>query len=146
MILEETDELSALDEQDETAWPEAMAGLVLERRLAGLDDDHLGEYLADMARRDWREVDSRLAVLIAHLWKWTFQPERRSGSWRATVEARRRELARLLESGPLCNHAEAMLARAYADGVRLAAAKTDSPVGTFPLRPIAPTPSIASKD
>ncbi|MBX6314645.1 MAG: DUF29 family protein [Isosphaeraceae bacterium] len=44
------------------------------------------EYLSDITRRDRREVESRLAVLIAHLLKWTYQPRRRTRSWRATIE------------------------------------------------------------
>jgi hypothetical protein len=124
--------LPALYEQDETAWLEAMAKLIREHRFAELDYIHLGEFLTDMARRDRREVERRLAVLIAHLLKWTHQPERRSGSWRATVEIQRQELAVLLESAALRNHAEAVLARAYAKGVRQAVAETGLLVSTFP--------------
>jgi hypothetical protein len=124
--------LPALYEQDETAWLEVMAKLIREHRFAELDDIHLGEFLTDMARRDRREVESRLAVLIAHLLKWTHQPERRSGGWRVTVEIQRQELAALLESATLRNHAEAILPQAYAKGVRQATAETGLPMTSFP--------------
>ena len=132
MVVRSLDRLTALYERDETAWLEAMAGLIRDRHLGELDYENLGEYLADMARRDRREVESRLAVLIAHLLKWGHRPRRRSGSWRATIEVQRQELVRLLESGTLRNHAEAVLRRVYADGVRQAAAETSLPVSTFP--------------
>ena len=132
MIVRSRDRLTSLYERDETAWLEAMAQLMRDRRLDELDYENLGEYLADMARRDRREVECRLAVLIAHLLKWVHQPRRRSGSWRATIEVQRQELARLLESGTLRNHAEAVLRRVYADGVRQAAAETNLTVSTFP--------------
>jgi hypothetical protein len=109
-----------------------MTELVRDRRFSELDYENLGEYLADMARRDRREVESRLAVLIAHLRKWEHQPERRSGSWRATIEVQRQELVRLLESGTLRHHAESVLGRVYADGVRQAAAETSLPNGHLP--------------
>ncbi len=64
------DSLAALYAEDETAWLEAMAALVHRRDLAGLDLDNLGEYLTDMARRDRREVKSRLVVLLTHLLRW----------------------------------------------------------------------------
>jgi hypothetical protein len=132
VIVRSRDRLTALYERDETAWLEAMAGLIRDRCFGELDYENLGEYLADMARRDRREVESRLAGLIAHLLKWKHQPGRRSGSWRATIEGQRQELVRLLESGTLRNHAEAVLRRVYADGVRQAAAETSLPVSTFP--------------
>src|SRR5947209_14405606 len=124
--------LSALYETDETAWLEAMARLARQRRGAELDYEHLAEFLTDMARRDRREVESRLAVLIAHLLKWQYQPAKRSRSWLVTIEQQRQELLRLLTSGTLHNHAEAVLPAVYADGLRLAALETGLPAATFP--------------
>jgi hypothetical protein len=124
--------LSALYEQDETAWLEQMAELVRDRRLDDLDLPNLSEFLSDMAKRDRREVESRLAVLLAHLLKWEYQPDRRSGGWRATVEVQRHELDLLLQSGTLRAHAEDTLASAYAAAVRQAAAETELPAATFP--------------
>jgi len=127
-----TPKVDALYELDETAWLDAMSELIRQGRLDELDYPNLAEYLADMARRDRREVTSRLAVLFAHLLKWQHQPERRSGSWRVTVEMQRQELAELLESGVLRNHAREVLSKAYANGVRQAAAETGLPEGSFP--------------
>lgn len=124
--------LPSLYESDETAWLEAMAELIQQSRLDELDYVHLAEYLADMARRDRREVESRLVVLITHLLKWTFQPKRRSRSWRATVVAQRRELTKDLRRGVLRNHAEAVLAETYEDAVQQAAAETGFSAEKFP--------------
>jgi hypothetical protein len=121
-----------LYERDETAWLEAMADLIRMGRLDEVDYPNLAEYLADMARRDRREVTSRLSILIAHLLKWRHQPERRGGSWRGTVEMQRQELAELLESGTLRSHAGEVLEKAYANGRRQAAAETELPESTFP--------------
>jgi len=117
---------------DETGWLDRTADLVRDRRLAEVDLDTLAEYLTDMARRDRREVGSRLALLLAHLLKWEFQPERHSGSWRATIEVQRQEMAELLESGTLRNHAAEVLAKAYENGVRQAAAETGLDATVFP--------------
>ena len=103
----------ALYERDETRWLDVMSELIRAGRLDEVDYPNLAEYLADMARRDRREVVSRLSVLIAHLLKWQYQPDRRSGSWRATVEVQRQELAgALLESGVLRHHAGEAMGRA----------------------------------
>ncbi len=124
--------LSALYERDETAWLEAMSALAAEGRYADMDHPHLSEYLADMAKRDRREVFSRLVVLLAHLLKWDHQPERRSGSWMGTILEQQRELRQLLESGTLYNHAVSVLAEAYAEGRKQAAAETGLARGAFP--------------
>src|SRR5262245_8222400 len=124
--------LAALYESDETAWLEATADLVRRGRLAELDPGTLAEYLTDMAKRDRREVFSRLVVLLSHLLKWEHQPERRSGSWRGTIREQRRELRQLLASGTLRNHAEAVLAEAYAESRRQAADETELSLDVFP--------------
>jgi hypothetical protein len=124
--------LAELYDVDETAWLEAMAALAAQRRFAEMDCPHLSEYLTDMAKRDRREVFSRLVVLMAHLLKWEHQQDRRSGSWRGTIREQRRELRQLLESGALRNHAEAVLAVAHAEARRQAADETEVGVETFP--------------
>src|SRR5438128_9939389 len=93
--------LADLYDEDETAWLEEMARLVSERRYQDLDHEHLSEFLSDMARRDKREVLSRLTLLLAHLLKWDFQSAQRSNSWQATIAVQRRELSDLLERGTL---------------------------------------------
>jgi hypothetical protein len=133
MATAETLDLSVLYEQDETAWLETMSALAAAGRLAEMDLVHLSEYLADMARRDRREVFSWLVVLLCHLLKWEHQPEGRRGSWRGTIREQRRELRQLLESGSLRRHAEAVLAEAYAEARRQAADETELNVGVFPV-------------
>src|SRR4051794_31011225 len=132
MATAEALDLSALYEQDETAWLEAMSALAASGRYAEMDCKHLSEYLADMAKRDRREVFSRLVTLLSHLLKWEYQPERRSGSWPGTIREQRRELRQLLESGTLRNHAEAVLADAYAEARRQAADEAELSPDVFP--------------
>ena len=132
MAVRMIDELPALYEQDETAWLDAMAELVRNGRVEDLDLDHLAEYLSDMARRDRRDVESRLIVLMTHLLKWSHQPDHRSRSWRATVIEQRQELSRLAGRGVLRNHAEQILGEVYPDAVERAAAETGLSPSRFP--------------
>lgn len=124
--------LAELYLEDETAWLEAMADLVRRQELARLDLANLAEYLSDMAKRDRREVKSRLVVLLVHLLKWDYQKEKRSRGWRTTVLTQRQELQDLAGRGVLRNHAEAVLQDAYENAVELAAVETDLPRSTFP--------------
>jgi hypothetical protein len=122
----------SLYEQDETAWLEQTAGLVAQRRFDEIDHEHLSEHLADMARRDRREVMSRLTVLLVHLLKWDYQTPQRTTSWQATILHQRTELHDLLESRTLENHARAILAKAYERAVREAALEAGTAECTFP--------------
>ena len=126
------DLLPALYERDETAWLEAMAELARDGRAEDLDLGHLADYLFDMARRDRREVEGRLAVLLSHLLKWTDQPDHRSRGWRATVIEQRQELNRLASRGVLRNHAQEVLADVYTEAVERAAAETGVARDRFP--------------
>jgi hypothetical protein len=109
-----------------------MADLIQQGRCGELDYPHLSEYLSDMARRDRREVESRLATLLAHVLKWVHQPENRSRSWRSTIVEQRQELSRLVARGVLRNHAEAVLADAYAEAIERATADTGLAAESFP--------------
>jgi hypothetical protein len=122
-----------LFEQDETAWLEIMSHLAAEGRYAEMDHANLSEYLSDMAKRDRREVSSRLVTLLLHLLIWKYQPDHRSGSCRGTILEQQRELRKLLESGTLHNHAMAVLTEAYADALKQAAAEMGLPRATFPV-------------
>jgi hypothetical protein len=128
----QAESLSSLYEQDETAWLETMAGLVARKQYADLDHKNLSEFLFDMAKRDRREVHSRLVILMCHLLKWEQQPEKQTGSWRGTIREQRRELRLLLDSKTLKNHAEAILADAYADARKQAADETEMKLSRFP--------------
>lgn len=123
---------AVLHEQDETAWLEATAELVRQRRFDEIEPECLAEYLTDMAKRDRREVFSRLVVLLSHLLKWEYQPDHRSGSWRGTILEQQRELRQLLESGTLRNHAMAVFGETYSDARKQAAAETGLAKADFP--------------
>lgn len=118
--------------RDETAWLDATAELVRAGRLDLVDTGSLAEYLTDMAIKDRREVLSRMIVLLAHLLKWQFQPNFRSGSWRATIGLQKGELIDLLESGTLRNHADDVLTKAYERAISAAVSDTGLPESAFP--------------
>jgi len=127
-------DLCASYERDETAWLEAMSALAASGGRAAMDFAHLSEYLADMARRDRREVFSQMVVLLTHLLKWQHQAEGRTGSWRGTIRAQRRKLRQLLESGTLRNHAEAVFAEVYAEARLQAADEMECDSARFPAK------------
>ena len=132
MVRQPTQSLTALYEADEVAWLEAMSELAALGHGDALDLANLAEYLHTMARREYRELNSRLALLIMHILKWTYQPEKRSGSWRSTIRTQRSELLDIFESKTMKNFAINNLGASYAMAVENAADETGLPPEDFP--------------
>ncbi len=131
-LLDERKVAPSFYEADETGWLEETARLISEGRIGELDLSHLQEYLTDMAKRDRRQVFSRLRILLAHWLKWEFQPDQRTKSWQLTILGQRAELDQLLDSGTLLNHARELLEDAYENAVNQAAVETGLPLCAFP--------------
>ena len=116
-------------------WTRSTAMLLRQRRFKDLDVDHAAEEIADMGKRECKELGSRLQVLVAHLLKWRLQPRKRSNSWRATIVTERLEIERTLRDSPsLRRRLLADLDEHYRDGVKRAAAETGLRIGAFPER------------
>lgn len=62
--------------------------------------DHIAEEIKDVGKSEQRELESRMAVLIAHLLKWRYQPDRRSSSWLRTLNNQRTSIQRRLTKTP----------------------------------------------
>ena len=60
-------------------WTQQNAELLRKGCLSEIDVDNLAEEVADMGKRDRREMDSYLTRLILHLLKWQMQPALRYG-------------------------------------------------------------------
>lgn len=87
-------------DKDVNAWAQEQARLLRARRFDLLDVEHLAEEIEDVGKSEQRELASRMAVLLAHLLKWQFQPERRSRSWENTIKLQREALHRRLHKTP----------------------------------------------
>lgn len=91
-------------DDDVVAWANEQAALLRDRRLALIDIEHIAEEIEAVGKREKRELASRLAVLLAHLLKWRYQPARRGASWRNTIRVQRRMVARQLQWVPSLRH------------------------------------------
>jgi Domain of unknown function DUF29 len=91
-----------LYDQDFYAWTQQQAVLLRAKKWRELDYGNLAEELEALGKRDRRELEHRLEVLVMHLLKWHYQAERRERSrgWRSTIREQRRRLARLLQDSP----------------------------------------------
>lgn len=101
-------------ERDFHAWALENAALLRQRQFMEVDVENIAEELDSMGRSERHELVNRLAVLLAHLLKWRFQPERRGKSWRATIQEQRLRIhEHLAESPSLRHHLESSYLKAY---------------------------------
>ncbi len=126
-------EFKARYDQDFYAWVLENAELLRQGRFSEVDIEHVAEELEDMGKSTKRELVSRLAVLLAHLLKWDFQPDRRGNSWRYTIEEQRLRIAQLLRENPSLRHLLGeMFEEAYRYAVLAAARETQLKKELFP--------------
>lgn len=87
-------------EDDVVAWSNEQARLLRAGRFDLLDIEHLAEEIEDVGKSEARELANRMAVLLAHLLKWQYQPERRGRSWEITIKNQRQAIQRRLDKTP----------------------------------------------
>ena len=115
-------------------WITTTAQQLRERKFDELDLDNLIEEIDDMGKDKRREVKSRLRVLLMHLLKYQYQPERRSSSWKSTILEQRHQIESLLKDSPsLKAYYLEIFADVYKNAVVDASAETSLPAKTFPL-------------
>ena len=120
-------------ETDFHQWIDEQAARLKAGQFDRLDLPNLIEELESMSARERRELINRLAVVLAHLLKWQYQPERRCTSWRLTINEQRRQLALLLEDSPsLAQRLPQFRDRAYRNGTRAALEETGFLKSPFP--------------
>lgn len=77
--------LSDLYDRDYYLWLKTTSQLLRDRQLERIDLEHLAEELEDMGKRQKRAIESNLEILLMHLLKYQYQPEKQTNSWRYTI-------------------------------------------------------------
>lgn len=125
--------LTDMYEHDFNAWVHNQISLLKAGKTNEIDIKHLIEELEDMGKSNVRELESRFVILIAHLLKWPFQPEKQSSSWRGSISEQRVQLLRLLRKVPsLKRELPNAITDAYPDALDLAIDDTGLSNSIFP--------------
>jgi hypothetical protein len=126
--------MSDLYDRDFYAWANEQAALLRAGALAAADIDHIAEEIETLGRSEKRELVSRLEVLLLHLLKWRFQPERRDKSWEVSILNTRDALVVHMADNPsLKSVLPESVATAYRRARRSASVETGLPDSAFPL-------------
>lgn len=87
-------------EADVVAWAREQAALLRSGKFSEIDFENIAEEIEDVGKSEQRELASRMAVLIAHLLKWHYQPSHRGSSWEKTIKAQRKDVLYALKESP----------------------------------------------
>ncbi|MDY6991592.1 MAG: DUF29 domain-containing protein [Pseudomonadota bacterium] len=107
------------------AWALYNARLLKEGKFSELDVEHLIEELEDRGNNR-QELANRFIILLAHLLKWQYQPDKRSSG---SINEQRVRIMRLIRQKPSLKPG---FAHAILDAVALAVKDTKKPATCFP--------------
>jgi Domain of unknown function DUF29 len=85
-----------LYETDYYAWIQEQVRALRDGRPEHLDSENVAEELEDLGKNLRRELQSRIEVILAHMLKLVYQPEKRTPSWGNTIHEQRMRLEDLL--------------------------------------------------
>ncbi|WP_008313986.1 DUF29 domain-containing protein [Leptolyngbya sp. PCC 6406] len=121
--------------RDFLRWTDHQIACLQKGQWENVDGDNLVEELGDLGRSEQKELGSSLMVLMMHLLKWQYQPDRRTASWEVTLSNCRDGIQDYLEDSPslqgFLNDAE-WVAKYYRRARRDAAKETQMSIDTFP--------------
>ncbi|MFB2974170.1 DUF29 domain-containing protein [Aerosakkonema sp. BLCC-F183] len=128
-----TTAITSLYEQDFYLWLQTNINLLKEGKFNEIDLENLLEELESMGRSDKNALKSNLRVLLMHLLKYKYQPEKRTNSWRYTIREHRIRLGDTFKTSPsLYRFFEDIFNESYQDARELAAAETGLSIKVFP--------------
>ena len=127
--------MTDLYEKDFYAWTQQTAVAIKNRQFDAVDWDNVVEEIESLGSSDRDKLISSLKVLIAHLLKWQYQPQKRSKSWEDTIFRERENIEEYLEDMPSLKqflNSEEWLVKAYKRGRRIAGRETGLGEKVFP--------------
>jgi hypothetical protein len=122
-----------LYECDFNLWVEATAQLLREGRLAHLDVVNLLEEVESMGNSNKFALSSDLIVVLLHLLKWQYQPNKRTRSWEKSIAEHRRRIDERFETSPsLKRYYVQIFDKCYRNARKQAKIETGLPLAHFP--------------
>ncbi|MBD2570615.1 DUF29 domain-containing protein [Anabaena lutea] len=120
--------------QDFYLWIETTAKQLKAGKFTEIDLENLIEEIESMGRSEKRALESNLVVLLMHLLKYKYQPEKRSKSWLSTIFEHRRRLNKQFQDSPsLKKYFLETFAECYEDARQQASIETGLELDIFPV-------------
>jgi predicted DNA-binding ribbon-helix-helix protein len=120
-------------DQDVYGWATHTAELLRSNKMDEVDFENIIEEIESLGRSEKNGLTSSLRLIISHLLKWQYQPERRTPSWKGTISTHRMQAEFYLEDNPsLKSKIDDILVKAYKRAVIEAANDTLMEDSVFP--------------
>ncbi len=124
---------TSLYEQDFYLWLQTNINLLKEGNFAEVDLENLLEELESMGKSDKNALKSNLRILLMHLLKYKYQPEKRTNSWQYTIIEHRIRIEDTFKTSPsLYRFFEDIFNESYQYARKLAAGETGLSIQIFP--------------
>lgn len=124
----------SLYNQDFHLWVESTIKILEQKRFDQLDIENLISEIESMGNNDKKLVKSNLRILLMHLLKWQYQPEKRTNSWRTTIKEHRNRLEDDFADSPsLKNYYLEIFNECYQKARDLASSETGLSISVFPV-------------
>lgn len=123
--------IQALYETDFNSWIQENIRLLKQSRFSEIDSENLIEELEGLIRRDKRELESNLLILIAYLLKWQYQKVYRCNEWLCKIIEQRMLITLFFKDMPsLKNYLPTAIENIYPRAAELAT--VESGTDSFP--------------
>ena len=76
-------------EDDLYTWVQEQVALLRAGRLGEIDARDIAEELSDVGKSEYRALESALTLILAHILKSDYQPDRRTRNWDNTIGTQR---------------------------------------------------------
>jgi hypothetical protein len=125
--------LTSLYDLDYQQWLEATVTNLSDRNFDQIDLEYLVAELESMGKSEKNALESNLVILLMHLLKYKYQPQKQSDSWRYSIVEHRRRILRSFKYSPsLKRHFDLVFDECYMDARQDAKTETQLPLETFP--------------
>lgn len=125
--------MTTLYETDFLGWAQMQSLLLKKKDFSSLDISNLIEEIDDLGNSKHTKMESLLRVILCHLLKIKFQPEKHTASWDRSVNSCLTQAKRLLRKNPSLKHyLKEIFMDAYEDCIPWAADETGLDEEIFP--------------
>lgn len=120
---------------DVRAWAQDQILFLREQRFELLDLEHLIDEVENLTRSQQRSLKSYFTILLKHLLKIEYQPEKHSRSWDSSIYNSRIEIKEIIKESPsLKQLIPVSFEEAYKRAIVEASIETGLPQKTFPKK------------
>jgi len=124
----------ALYNTDFNLWLEENAHLLHKGFLQDIDVEHLIEEIEGLAQSQKQALKSNLRIVIIHLLKYQYQPEKITNSWVNSINEHRDRIYDILDDSPsLEQYIRDEFSKVYGRARRRASRETQKPLDVFPI-------------